>query len=174
MEAKKRRDLLNLWVSDFLFGYTPDERTHLEDKKKLHQLVLGEAEIGHKPLGYRSRGNIDPGELYKIGEAYARKWELSISSMGLSALLWGCKDANQVQMMLAVGKRRFTELKGLGMAHDPMDALFVFTVFQEGVPSQEYFAQMWDRQKLRPGELGGATHRNMLDYMSASDFSDIR
>lgn len=144
-----RRNLLNLWVSDFMFNVTRGDSSDTDLPRNFARLMAMESRDGPKTLEeyYQvvSQESKDDG-LYYLARARAKRWEIPISQVGLLMAIGCCTSARDVDMFLAVLFKKFCELNS-PMDHI-IDGLFVWEVLLQHAPSREYLDQAWEKQVL--------------------------
>jgi hypothetical protein len=166
-EDKVRRDLLTLWASDFLHGYRPDETDKEQAATLYSDLAARENVEGHRALAEDNPFEDDLPPMYWIGKAYAQKWGIPITQIGLTALILGCHTALDTEMLLAVVYKQFLRIK---RTDSVLDSLCVSTILHEGTPTREYLDEMGKKQ-LIPGSTDGSVEpHDLMDEILSVDF----
>lgn len=176
-DESARVDSLNQWVSSFLRKHTRDLDS---SEYKVITSKIGSYcywEIRTKPVSVFNDGVIpvdtDTRRMLEVARSHMKKWEIPASLYGTLIMLLACTDPRDVQMMVAVAHWRHQQIiqKDPSMKGDgTMDTFSVCAVFQNGLPTKSHLDAMWKAQILEPGQFGGMTHHNMLDYLTATDF----
>jgi hypothetical protein len=163
----QRRELLNLWVSDFTFEYKPDNVVDIELRTIAEGMIAKEAAEGTRLLSnpFGLVGWEDKPPLYDYARKRATEWEMPITQLGLLMAIFGCHNAAHVDMVLAVLYKQYTNRRST--SDKLIDTIFAWETFEQGIPSEDFLAQMWEKQRIA-GEGGSA--ENLLEKVRASDF----
>lgn len=170
-DTRKRRDLLNLWASDFMHRYKPDAEGESMTKLLFHQMAFQEGKHGSKLVSepYYLEEKKIPTYLY--GEALALMWEIPITQMALAFLVLGCPDANAVRMILAAVYVKYLRM---GPPSDTvLDTIILGDILQQGTATAEFLDQCWELQKIKCRDTDIRPEFNLLDTVVANDFKRI-
>jgi hypothetical protein len=164
--AGTKKGLMGLWVADFLARYKPEAEDHNHAKMLYGQLAFNEGRTGYAMLTDEWEHGVPKESLYMTGEQIAKHWNVPITQIGLTALILGCHEPDDVMMLMAVCYQKFLEQGP--PADQPLDALLVGTILKLGTPTRKFLKEMWKTQAIESNDH--SPKWNLLDSLQATDF----